>query len=217
MPAPSSQWQLEFTREFEPGSVLFHEGETGVVMYVIQSGYVRITKKVSGGDRVLATLGPGEFLGEMSLLSGHPRTASAQVTEAAPAKVLELDAPTFERLVTSNAEIAIRLMRKLASRLDSADALIEILLLNDPRARVMRALIRHARSFGVASPEGTIVALSPNDIATQVNAEPIVVEEVLASLEHGEVITRKGDHLLIEDIERLYDFLDFMETFEGIN
>jgi CRP-like cAMP-binding protein len=217
MPPNSSQWQLEFIRDFEPGSVLFHEGDSGDVMYVIQSGFVRITKKVSGGDRVLATLGPGEFLGEMSLLSGHPRTATAQVIESSPAKVLELDAPTFERLVTSNAEVAIRLMRKLASRLDSADALIEILLLNDPRARVMRALIRHAKSFGVASPEGTIVALSPMDIATQVNADPSVVDEVLASLEHGDVITRKDDHLVVEDIERLYDFLDFMETFEGIN
>ena len=46
-------------------------------MFVIQSGAVRISKSIGGEDKVLAVLGPGEFLGEMAILNGRPRTASA--------------------------------------------------------------------------------------------------------------------------------------------
>ena len=74
-----------FGREYQPGDVLFREGESGDVMFVIQSGAVRIAKSVGGDDKILAILGPGEFLGEMAILNGKPRTATATVVvDAAP-------------------------------------------------------------------------------------------------------------------------------------
>jgi len=72
-----------FGREFPAGDVLFREGDSGEVMFVIQSGAVRISKSISGEDKVLAVLGPGEFLGEMAILNGKPRTATATVVAPA--------------------------------------------------------------------------------------------------------------------------------------
>ena len=72
-----------FSREIPAGSVLFREGESGEEMYVIQAGHVRITKRVARGERVLATLGPGEFLGEMAILNEKPRSATVRVRNSA--------------------------------------------------------------------------------------------------------------------------------------
>src|SRR6188474_742227 len=141
-----------FGREFPAGEVLFREGESADVMFVIQSGAVRITKEVGGEAKVLAVLGPGEFLGELAILNGKPRTATATVVETA--RCLVIEAKTLEAMVARNAEIALRLIKKLAKRLDSADTLIEILMHRDPKARVMLALARHADAFGEATPNG---------------------------------------------------------------
>jgi CRP/FNR family transcriptional regulator, cyclic AMP receptor protein len=72
---------IRIAREFHAGDVLFREGETGEEMYVIQSGLVQLLKRVGPDERALATLGRGEFLGEMAILNGKPRTATAVVLE----------------------------------------------------------------------------------------------------------------------------------------
>ena len=69
-----------FGRNVTAGQVLFHEGEPGKEMYVVQSGKVNITKNVRDTEKVLATLGPGEFFGEMSILNNKPRSAGASPT-----------------------------------------------------------------------------------------------------------------------------------------
>ena len=63
---------------------------------VIQTGAVRIAKRMAGEEKVLAVLGPGEFLGEMAILNGKPRTATATVVE--PTRCLLIDARTLETM-----------------------------------------------------------------------------------------------------------------------
>ena len=99
-----------FGKTCEPGEVLFREGEHGEEMYVLQEGAIRITKAVKGEEKTLALLGPGEFFGEMAILNAKPRTATAVVEQQA--KVLVLGAKAFERMVVSNAEIAVRLIKR---------------------------------------------------------------------------------------------------------
>ena len=76
-----------FGKEFKRGDVLFKEGDVGKEMYVIQAGKVNITKKVRDTEKILATLGAGEFLGEMAILNNKPRSAGAVMAEYAPASV----------------------------------------------------------------------------------------------------------------------------------
>src|SRR5689334_16918319 len=151
-----------FGREYQPGDVLFREGESGDVMFVIQSGAVRITKDVGGEAKPLAVLGPGEFVGEMAILNNKPRTATASVIE--PTRCLVIEAKMLESMVAKNAEIALRLIKKLAKRLDSADSLVEILMHKDPKARVMLALSRHADAFGERTDEGIRIRTTAAEI-----------------------------------------------------
>jgi CRP/FNR family transcriptional regulator, cyclic AMP receptor protein len=198
-----------FGREYQPGDVLFREGESGEVMFVIQSGAVRITKLAGGEQKVLAVLGPGEFLGEMAILNGKPRTATATVVEAT--RCLLIEAKTLESMVARNAEIALRLIKKLAKRLDSADTLVEILMHRDPKARVMLALSRLAEGFGETAEEGIRIRTTAADIAREVGVDVSVAEEVMVRLRRLRLVTQEPGALLVTDINRLRDFLEFLE------
>ncbi len=132
-----------FGKEFPKGTVLFREGEPGKEMFVLQAGKVAISKKVRDVEKVLAILGPGEFFGEMAIISNKPRNASATVSE--DAKLLVIDPKTFEGMIRGNSEIAVRMIKKLADRLSEADAQIENLLLSDPSSRVIHHILQAAR------------------------------------------------------------------------
>ncbi|HEY4118351.1 MAG TPA: Crp/Fnr family transcriptional regulator [Byssovorax sp.] len=198
-----------FGREFQPDEVLFREGEAGEVMFVIQSGSVRITKEVGGDAKVLAVLGPGEFLGEMAILNGKPRTATAVVIE--PTRCLVIEARTLESMVARNAEIALRLIKKLAKRLDSADTLIEILMHQDPKARVMLALSRHADAFGEVTADGIRIRTTADEIAREVGIDPSISRDVMDRLKRLRLATEEPNAIVVADVGRLQDFLEFLE------
>lgn len=198
-----------FGREYQAGEVLFREGEPGDEMFVIQAGAVRISKTMSGEPKVLALLGPGEFLGEMAILNGKPRTATATVTE--PSRCLVIDARMLEAMVARNAEIALRLIKKLARRLDSADTLIEILMCSDPKARVMLALSRHAEAFGEPLGDGFRIRATAADIAREVGADPATAAEIMARLRRLRLAHEdESGGIVITDSARLRDFFEFM-------
>jgi CRP-like cAMP-binding protein len=203
-----------FGREFRAGDVLFMEGDAGKEMYVIQSGSVQVSKRIGDEERALATLGRGEFLGEMAILNGKPRTASAIVLE--DAKCLVIDGRTLETMITKSPEIALRLVKKLAKRLDSADALVQILLNPDPRARVLLGLKRHAEANGEQTPTGVKVRVSPEELAHEVGIAEDDVHDVLRHLKRVRIAveehTSEGEHaILIADLGRLHEFLEFLE------
>ena len=196
-------------REYQPGEVLFREGEPGEEMFVLQSGSVRVTKIVAGEEKVLAVLGPGEFVGEMAILNGKPRTATAVAVE--PVRCLVILAPMLEHMVARNAEIAIRLIKKLAKRLDAADTLVEILMHKDPKARVMLALARHADGFGERVDDGILVRTTTADIAREVGVDVEIAAEVMERLHRMRLVDEADGVLVVADVGRLQDFLEFLE------
>lgn len=211
--AESDHLFARFGRTCEPGEVLFREGEHGDLMYVMQSGSVRITKEVKGEEKTLALLGPGEFFGEMAILNAKPRTATAVVEEKA--QLLVLGARTFEQMVMSNTEIAVRLIKKLARRLDSANELIEVLMHRDPKARVILGLSREAQFIGHQRDDGQIhVPMSPHELAEQVGLSEPETSQVLTRLKRLGIIDVVADGVLVKDVARLQEFYEFLEMRE---
>lgn len=203
-----------FGRDFRAGEALFREGERGDVMFVIQSGLVRVSKRLHGTDRTLATFGRGEFVGEMAILNARPRTATATVVE--DAAVLVIDAPTLETMISRNSEIAFRLIKKLAMRLDAADEFVQILLNPDPEARVMLGLKRLAESMadvGEATEAGVALRLTAADLALEVGAEVAHVNDVLRRLSRLHIAGEAGDGtIVVADVGRLLEFLEFLDV-----
>src|SRR3979490_722748 len=135
-----------FGKEFKRGEVLCREGEPGKEVYVVKAGKVNITKTVRETEKILATLGAGEFFGEMSILNNKPRSAGAVMAE--DGKLLVIDPRTFEAMIRGNVEIAVRLIKKLSDRLQEADAQIENLLMRDPNSRVVHYLLQSGQKRG---------------------------------------------------------------------
>ncbi|CAN5154072.1 hypothetical protein BH09MYX1_BH09MYX1_30160 [soil metagenome] len=211
---------VRFGRDFHAGEVLFREGEKGEEMYVIQTGLVVITKQSGDVERPLATLGRGEFLGEMAILNGKPRTATATVVE--DARCLVFDGATLETMITKNPEIALRLIKKLSSRLDAAERLVQILLNPDPQARVLLALQRHAETFGQQTEDGIRVYVSAEDLALEVGVPMRQVEDVINRLRRLRIVRQgspmsleapvpSASALVIADVGRLHEFLELVE------
>lgn len=202
-----------FGRQYAAGDVLFREGDPGADMYVIQSGRIQLLKKVGAGERTLATLGRGEFLGEMAILNGKPRTATAVVQEAA--RCLVLDGATLEQMIVDSPEIAVLLVRKLAQRLDSAGEMIQMLLTPDPQARVLLGLKRLAETVGEAQADtaGVRIRHSAESLALEVGADAARTRDVLGRLRRlGIVLGDPGGAEMTIETVRLLEFMEFLEN-----
>ncbi len=198
-----------FGKEFPKGTVLFNEGEPGKDMFVLQSGKISISKKVRDVEKVLAVLGPGEFFGEMAIISNKPRNATATVTE--DAKLLVIDPKTFEAMIRGNSEIAVRMIKKLAERLSEADAQIENLLLSDPASRVIHQLLQLCQTRGRPMEEGIEIEFPVRELPRLIGVGEPAIRHMLDRLERAGLIERSGDRLTVYDTARLHDFLQYLE------
>jgi CRP-like cAMP-binding protein len=201
-----------FGKEFSSGHVLFNEGDSGKEMFVIQAGKVRISKKVRDVEKTLVSLGPGAFFGEMSILNNKPRSATATVEE--DAKLLVIDPKTFEAMVRGNAEIAVRLIKTLATRLQEADDQIENLLLRDHNSRVVHYLTHVANKQGQQGPDGVAVELTVKDLAAKIGLDLDPVNEVLNKLIRARLVKLTETGFIIQDVGKLREFLEFLEMKE---
>jgi CRP-like cAMP-binding protein len=197
-----------FGREFPQGTVLFREGEPGKEMYVVQQGRVHVSKQVGEVEKILATLGPGEFLGEMSILNNKPRSATA--TCAVACKLLVIDAKTFEAMIRGNAEIAVRLIKKLADRLAEADEHIENLLMTDAASRVVHFLAVTAERAPKAA-TGHRLELRPDELAARVGVKAEQAADVLQKLVKSKIVMVDPDGFLVADVAKLRHFLEFLQ------
>lgn len=117
----------KFGKDFPKGTVLFREGDVGREMFIIQQGKVHVRKRVGNTEEILAELSQGEFFGEMALLLGIDRSATVEVIE--DSKLLVINPGAFESLLKSNIEIALKMLKKMASRLRALDEHFETAIL----------------------------------------------------------------------------------------
>jgi CRP-like cAMP-binding protein len=113
----------KFLTHFQQGHVLFHEGEEGEDMYIIQSGKVAIKKRVQEGETTLAVLEKGDFFGEMALLERLPRSATAEIQEEGD--LIVISGEVFGDMIKANPEIAVRMLRKYSIRLRETNLRLE--------------------------------------------------------------------------------------------
>ncbi|HLE92015.1 MAG TPA: ATP-binding cassette domain-containing protein [Anaerolineales bacterium] len=121
MPTLSHDQLLEATRKarlqkFEPGAMILQEGTSGDAFYIVSKGMVEIVlQRPNQSDVVAAQLNPGQYFGEMQLLQGQKRSASARASEHNPAEVLALDFDTMRELL-SESEATREAMQRLADQ-----------------------------------------------------------------------------------------------------
>jgi CRP/FNR family transcriptional regulator, cyclic AMP receptor protein len=132
---------------FAPGQVIFREGEQGELMYILVEGAVELTKKTGKGETILKTVSqPYEFFGEMALVDGRPRSATARAKTIA--KLAPIDQATFERMILTNGKFALKIIKVLSERIRRSNAQIGDLIETLPRERLVRGLVDYAVQGG---------------------------------------------------------------------
>lgn len=209
-----------FARDFKAGTVLFEEGQPGDHMYVITQGEVEIRRNVGETERVLAVLPAGEFFGEMAILNARPRSATAVVR--IDSRLLVIAGNTFEAMLRARPEIAMRIIKALASRLENANQHIELLLLPTANHRVVQCLRHMAEeqlmlAGNVVNP-GTAILVPKRieDIAVRVGLPVHEVIDVVDRLRGARLILLAqdagiaGDGFIVPEVGRLSEFLEFL-------
>ena len=207
-------------RTFPAGEVLFHEGDAGEEMFVIQSGEIEISRRIRDQETVLAVLPPGEFFGEMAIINNRPRSATATVRNEA--RLLVIDAKMFEAMLRGKVEIAVRLIKTMATRLDQANQQIELLLLKDANHRVVQCLRQLARDRGRldGGTSAVFIPVSVSALSGRVALSEIEVGEVLQKLSDARLVVPAEDAgideegYLVPEVGRLLEFLEFLEMKE---
>jgi CRP/FNR family cyclic AMP-dependent transcriptional regulator len=196
----------KFGVSLREGATVFREGEPGGSVYVIRAGKVRVVKDANGRQRMVTTLGPGDFFGEMAVVTGRPRTATVEVVE--DAELLKVPAGKLQEMVAGTGEVAIRLIRHLAERLEQANRFINVLLEDDITARVILAIRENLdKADGSAAPD-----ITDADLALQLGVGKGEVRGALRRLTRVGVVEVSSGFVLVQSRERLDEFLDFIRN-----
>lgn len=195
------------SRRFEPGTVLFQEGDNGDALYLLASGLVKLSKIDLGGhEKTLALLQPPEFFGEMALLGQATRSATAVTLSTVEAHLLFQD--DFQRLLVEYPAVNLNLTTTLANRLRGMDDEAQILSYKDAQGRVAYVLLRLYRSGVVDLDGGTaLVRLTHQDLANLAGTSRETVTRALKALEGQGVIATHPKQVSITDPEGLEEIL----------
>jgi CRP-like cAMP-binding protein len=197
-------------KKIPPGTVLFNEGDRGEEMYILQSGRVKISKRIRGVEKTLATLEKGEFFGEMAILNDKPRSASAETIEEC--EMLMIDRKTFDALIRGNAEIAVRFIKRLADRLRETNDQMEALMIKDNTSRLVSILAKHVRD-NKKSGEFTMTV---DDLAGVAGIEAAQARTILEKLASVRIVNLGEDKVHImnqEQVDKLVRYLEMREIF----
>lgn len=175
-------------RRYKRGELLVEQGKKTNTLYILLAGRARVLTSHTGGREViLATMGQGDYIGEMSLIDDEPH--SATVRAEMQTDVLLLSNGEFARCMPDQGTVAYAVLRGLTKRLRLADRNIQSLALMDVYGRVARVLLDSA----MPDLNGQLMIrekISRQDIAKMVGASREMVSRVMKDLEQSGFIER---------------------------
>jgi CRP/FNR family transcriptional regulator, cyclic AMP receptor protein len=188
-------------RRFKRGEAIVEQGKKSNALSIILTGRARVvTTDSRGREVILATMHPGDYIGEMSLIDDEPH--SATVSAEIQTDILLLGRQQFASCLPENSSMTYAVLKGLVQRLRHADRKIESLALMDVYGRVARALLESAAEDSAGN---TVVRdkVSRQDLAKMVGASREMVSRVMKDLEErGFIETRDDGSLLVK--ERLH-------------
>lgn len=190
-------------RRFRRNEVIFHAGDTGDALFVIESGSVKIVLASPEGDEaIIATLGPGEFFGELSILDGVERSATAVALE--PTELCSLGRVPFLELVDAQPGLRLALLTALAAEVRRLTRHVEELHFLDLPGRLAMRLVELARQ---AEGSGPGVELpwhyTQSDLASMIGGSRQSVSRLLGALSIEGLVHVERDTIVIPDVAAL--------------
>ena len=205
MTPPQQDWVAQHVhrRDFEAGRNVMTIEQPGEAVFVLLSGSVKIHVEQGERDVILAILGEGDLLGEMSLIDSIGRSASAVTLENTT--VLWMDKNTFNYMLDNFPPVARNLVKIMALRVRLSDQLIQALATLDVNGRVARQLLAFAEKYGRERDGVTQIriTLTQGDIADLVGASRKRVNQAMVLFKEQGLIDDADGRIAIKDNEGL--------------
>ena len=193
------------TRRFRRGEVIFHAGDPGDALFVLITGEVKIAlPSETGEEAIIATLQAGDVFGELALLDGAPRSATASALVAAEAVVLPRD--RFRELIATEPAVRDALLASLATELRRLTTHVEELHFLDMTGRVAARLVRLAAEAGPAADDGTIrlrPSLTQAELASMVGCTRQSVNKLLGQFSDDGFVRLDREGISVTDLAGL--------------
>ncbi len=195
-------------RTFPAGTRVFHEGDSSDACYIVKEGSFRVTREHSDGRAItLATLGPGDIFGELAMLDGDSRSASAEALT--DGELLALPANDVRGLLARHPEIALKLVAGLVRRLRAVNLRLSKQSFQTVPSRVagiLAQLSREAQDGGHPGEEVTI-RMTQTDLAQLAGTSRESVSRFLAELERAGVVRSGRGRVTVLDPPKLRNYI----------
>jgi CRP-like cAMP-binding protein len=184
-------------RRFEPGEVVFKEGDQGSTCYIVRSGRARAIREHPDGRSItLAHFGPGDIFGEMAMLDGERRSATVETTEGTEAiAILSTD---MHRLLREYPDISVKLIASLGQRLRDTNERLARQSFQTVQSRVAAALSQLVAAAGQGEGDVVITATQA-ELAQLAGSSRESASRFLAVLERAGIITQGRGRLTVHD------------------
>jgi len=183
------------SRDYKKGEMIYIAGEKKKTLYVIHKGKVKLTRiSPSGKEQIISILGPGDFMGELSLFNDEPITNNAEALE--DTTVCIIDGDKLKEIMTKYPAIAFKVLEELSRRLKRAENLIENLGVNDVETRIVQTLLDLADENGVIN-----LDISKKDLAAYMGMSQETLSRKLSYFQDKGLIKQIG-HRRIEILDK---------------
>lgn len=174
------------SRTFQKGETIYNPGDEGGTLFVLYSGRIKISRiNVNGKEQVIRVVGPGEFIGELSLFSSLPLTDHAQALETST--VCTLQGAKLKELMSKYSSIAFKILDELSRRLEKAENLIENISLNTVTQRVAQVLLELS-----VEKKDILLNMTKGDLASQIGMTQETLSRKLAAFQEEGFIELVG-------------------------
>ena len=196
--------------KFPAGAMILTASQPGEVTYIILEGTLKVSVlERNGRELILALLGPGEIVGELSMADRAGR--SADVTALEPATLVWMDRHGFDQLRREIPTLTENLLRLMSRRLRLANGQLQAVATLDVHGRVARQLLVLADTLGEALPNGAVripLRVTQSDLAALVGATRVRVNEVLVGFSKRGFIEVDAKHrITVKDRDELDAYL----------
>lgn len=196
-------------RKVPKGSILFYAGDPGNSCYMLLDGKIKIVVNADDGrEHILGLLGAHDLFGEMSLLDGEPRSASAIAVEESNVAVIQRD--DFLKVLTDKPLIPMKLLSVLSRRLRRTDGHVESLAFLSAPGRVARLLLGLAVDHGKRLPDGLVfeTRMTRQEMANLTGTSRETLTRVLMDYQDRGLVLLDRNQVVIKDEAKLRSLIN---------
>jgi CRP/FNR family cyclic AMP-dependent transcriptional regulator len=200
--------EMALPRHFEPGEVVFREGDASDTCYVVREGHARAVRTHGDGRTItLATFGPGDIFGELAMFEDERRSATVEAIE--PTRVVGVLGPDMRRLMKQHPEIAARLVIALGRRLREMNERLSRQSFQTVQSRVAVVLSELVAEEIASGKDGTdvLVTATQADLAQLAGSSRESASRFLAVLERAGVISQGRGRLVVHNPQALEQYV----------